>query len=169
MADSNAAAERAEREERLASDLEEVEAKLNNCRENVETLMLQVKKIRDLEKSVLGRKSQLLTLVLLQFIAKEGDVGNLMLRYFEQKRDYHAQMADRISQHVQQFQKSLNKGLGPTFGCDLRVNLSTTKNTLSTKKLWTFCLSGTPGPKRFSDPIENRLSAAPLRSAAPPT
>ena len=42
MADSNAAAERAEREERLASDLEEVEAKLNNCRENVETLMLQV-------------------------------------------------------------------------------------------------------------------------------
>ena len=44
MADSNAAAERAEREERLASDLEEVEAKLNNCRENVETLMLQVKK-----------------------------------------------------------------------------------------------------------------------------
>ena len=43
MADSNAAAERAEREERLASDLEEVEAKLNNCRENVETLMLQVK------------------------------------------------------------------------------------------------------------------------------
>ena len=44
MADSNAAAERAEREERLASGLEEVEAKLNNCRENVETLMLQVKK-----------------------------------------------------------------------------------------------------------------------------
>ena len=42
---------------------------------------------------------------MLQFIAKEGDVGNLMLRYFEQKRDYHAQMAERISQHVQQFQK----------------------------------------------------------------
>ena len=59
MADSNAAAERAEREERLASDLEEVEAKLNNCRENVETLMLQVKNTRDLEKSGLGRKLQL--------------------------------------------------------------------------------------------------------------
>ena len=51
----------------------------------------------------------------------QGDVGNLMLRYFEQKRDYHAQMAERISQHVQQFQKSLTNGIGPTFGCDLQV------------------------------------------------
>jgi len=96
--DAGAASERADREEKLASELADVEAKLNNCRENVETLMLQ-------------------------FIAKEGDVGNLMLRYFEQKRDYHAQMAERISQHVQQFQKSLTNGIGPTFGCDLQLHL----------------------------------------------
>ena len=36
-----AATERFEREERLATELAEVETKLNNCRENVETLMLQ--------------------------------------------------------------------------------------------------------------------------------
>ena len=38
---SAAASERVEREERLATELAEVETKLNNCRENVETLMLQ--------------------------------------------------------------------------------------------------------------------------------
>ena len=54
----------------MASELAEIESKLNNSRENVEMMMLQ-------------------------FIAKEGDVGDVMLRYFELKRDYHAQMADR--------------------------------------------------------------------------
>ena len=41
VTDAGAATERVEREERLATELADVEAKLNNCRENVETLMLQ--------------------------------------------------------------------------------------------------------------------------------
>ena len=86
-----------EREEKLASELSEIEARLNNSRENVEMLMLH-------------------------FLAKEGDVGNTMLKYFELKRDYHAQMADQITQHIDQFRASLS-AISPTFGCDLKTHL----------------------------------------------
>lgn len=69
-------------EEKLASELAEIETKLNHSRESVELLMLQ-------------------------FLSKESDVGQLLLKYFELKRDYHATVAERISQQFNAFEKSL--------------------------------------------------------------
>ena len=42
---------------------------------------------------------------MLQFLSKESDVGQLLLKYFELKRDYHATVAERISQQFNAFEK----------------------------------------------------------------
>ena len=75
--------EQIEREEKLANELEDLETRLNHSRESVYLLMLQ-------------------------FLSKESDVGELLLRYFELKRDYHASVAERISKQINAFQESLN-------------------------------------------------------------
>ena len=72
-----------EREERLANELAEMETRLNHSRESVEVLMLQ-------------------------FLSKESDVGQLLLKYFELKRDYHASVAERISKQINAFQENLS-------------------------------------------------------------
>ena len=71
------------REEKLLNDLTEIESRLNHSRESVE-------------------------LHLLQFLSKESDVGELLLKYFELKRDYHASVAERISKQMVAFQQSLS-------------------------------------------------------------
>jgi hypothetical protein len=76
-------AEGLEREEELSNKLAEMETRLNHSRESVELLMLQ-------------------------FLSKESDVGQLLLKYFELKRDYHASVADRISQEINAFEDSLS-------------------------------------------------------------
>ena len=75
-------AEGLEREEKLASELADIETRLNHSRESVELLMLH-------------------------FLSKESEVGQLLLKYFELKRDYHATVAERISQQFNAFEKSL--------------------------------------------------------------
>ena len=83
-----------EREEKLKNELADIETRLNHSRESVELHMLQ-------------------------FLSKESDVGQLLLRYFELKREYHASVAERISKEINAFQESLSgKSIGK-FGTSL--------------------------------------------------
>lgn len=88
------------REERLSTELNDIESKVNSARDSVELLMLQ-------------------------FLSKESEVGTDLLRYMQLRRDYHSAAAERISQRIEQFQTLLNSPsvASPVYGYPLEDHL----------------------------------------------
>jgi len=88
------------REDRLNSDLAEIETKLNFARDSVELHMLQ-------------------------FLSKESEVGSTLLKYLQLKKDFHDATAKQISEKIEHFQRLLNAPTvaTPIFGCGLDEHL----------------------------------------------
>lgn len=88
------------REDRLNSDLAEIETKLNFARDSVELHMLQ-------------------------FLSKESEVGSTLLKYLQLKKDFHEATAKQISEKIEHFQRLLNAPsvATPIFGCGLDEHL----------------------------------------------
>lgn len=88
------------REDRLNSDLAEIETKLNFARDSVELHMLQ-------------------------FLSKESEVGNTLLKYLQLKKDFHEATAIQISEKIEHFQRLLHAPsvATPIFGCGLDEHL----------------------------------------------
>jgi len=62
---------------------------------------------------------------MLQFLAKESDVGSTLLKYLQLKKDFHANTARQIDQQIEHFQALLNAPsvASPIFGCALDDHL----------------------------------------------
>jgi len=88
------------REDRLSSDLAEIETKLNFARDSVELHMLQ-------------------------FLSKESDVGYTLMKYLELRKEYHENIAKQISEQMEHFQTLLNSPsvASPIYGCALDEHL----------------------------------------------
>ena len=85
---------------RLSSDLADIETKLNFSRDSVELHMLQ-------------------------FLSKESEVGDTLLKYLQLRRDFHEATARQISDQIEHFQKLLTAPTvaSPIYGCGLDEHL----------------------------------------------
>lgn len=88
------------REDRLSSELADIETKLNFSRDSVELHMLQ-------------------------FLSKESEVGDTLLKYLQLRRDFHEATARQISDQIEHFQKLLSASTvaSPIYGCGLDEHL----------------------------------------------
>lgn len=94
------------REERLQTELSDIENKVNAARDNVELQMHT-------------------------FLARESEIGGLLLKYFELKKEYHRQAADRIANEEAKFRQLIEQAIAPVFASDLQVHLQRTNTQIA--------------------------------------
>jgi len=80
------------------SELSEIEGKLNNSRDSVEIQMHN-------------------------FLSRESEIGKTLLKYFELKREYHRQAAERIANEEEKFRQLLENAIAPVYGQELSAHL----------------------------------------------
>jgi hypothetical protein len=55
---------------------------------------------------------------------REAEIGKTLLKYFELKRDYHRQAAERIDNEEAKFRKLLESATAPVYGSELESHLA---------------------------------------------
>ena len=62
---------------------------------------------------------------MLQFLSKESEVGDTLLKYLQLRRDFHEATARQISDQIEHFQKLLTASsvASPIYGCGLDEHL----------------------------------------------
>ena len=83
------------------SELSEIENKVNSARDTVEVQMHT-------------------------FLAREGEIGRILLKYFELKREYHRRAAEKIDSEEEKFRTLLESAISPVFGSEIDVHLKRT-------------------------------------------
>ncbi|QQP55793.1 Rho GTPaseactivating protein 17like, partial [Caligus rogercresseyi] len=88
-----------QREQALQEELCEVQNKVDSSRDALASLMLQ-------------------------FLAKEPEIGRIILTYFKVKKEYHAHVAEQISDQASQFSSLIDSCAIPVYGTELKTHLS---------------------------------------------
>ncbi|CAB4057137.1 ARHGAP17 [Lepeophtheirus salmonis] len=88
-----------QRELNLQEELYEVQNKVDSSRDGLASLMLQ-------------------------FLAKEPEIGRILLTYFKVKKEYHAHVAEQISQQASRFSSLIDTSSIPVYGEDIKVHLN---------------------------------------------
>ena len=57
------------------------------------------------------------------FLSRESEIGKTLLKYFELKREYHRQAADRIANEEEKFRQLLDNAIAPVYGEELCTHL----------------------------------------------
>lgn len=83
------------------TELSEIENKVNSARDTVEVQMHT-------------------------FLSREAEIGKILLKYFELKREYHRQAAERLANEESKFRQLLESAISPVFGAELEPHLNRT-------------------------------------------
>ena len=65
------------------------------------------------------------------FLSREGEIGGILLKYFELKREYHRQAAERIANEEAKFRAILEAAISPVFGSEIEPHLKKTGATIA--------------------------------------